>query len=169
MAKKEFTQKFPVLGIQHLKQWLRPWFNLKLVFQHSITPHNCVPLSHYLEFLSKLFFPIHYTYCGAVRFVKYCLDAAIYFLNRKVLWEFEGNSSHSGNFSILGLSIQEFILDNDISRIGSHISSIYMLCTDLNKMWSEYTMYSKTYDNNLYFKYKCSWYASQYIKYGYAI
>jgi hypothetical protein len=76
---------------------------------------------------------------------------------------------HSGNFSISGLSIREFILDNDISRIGSHISSIYMLRTDLDKMQSEYTMYSKTYDNNLYFKYKCSRYASQYIKYGHVI
>jgi hypothetical protein len=44
-----------------------------------------------------------------------------------------------------------------------------MLCTDLDKMQSEYTMYSKMYDNNLYFKYKCSRYASQYIKYGHAI
>jgi hypothetical protein len=41
---------------------------------------------------------------------------------------------HSGNFSISGLSIREFILDNDISRIGSRISSIYMLHTDLDKM-----------------------------------
>jgi hypothetical protein len=43
-------------------------------------------------------------------------------------------TTHSGNFGISGLSIQEFILDNDISRIGSRISSIYMLRTDLVKM-----------------------------------
>jgi hypothetical protein len=36
----------------------------------------------------------------------------------------------------------------------------------MDKMWSEYAMYSNLYDNNLYFKYKSSQYASQYIKYG---
>ena len=29
-----------------------------------------------------------------------------------------------------------------------------------NEMWSEYTMYSSMYDNNLYFKYKCSQYVA---------
>jgi len=76
---------------------------------------------------------------------------------------------HSGNYTISGLFIQEFILDNNILCIGSRISSIYMLRTHLDKMWSEYTMYSSMYDNNLYFKYKCSQYASQYIKYGHDI
>ena len=66
-------------------------------------------------------------------------------------------------------SIWEFILDNNILCIRSHISSIYMLHTHVDKMWFEYTMYSSMYNNNLYFKYKCSQYASQYIKCGHAI
>jgi hypothetical protein len=49
-------------------------------------------------------------------------------------WTMKCVRLHSRNFSISGLSIWEFILDNEISRIGSHISSIYMLCTDLDKM-----------------------------------
>jgi hypothetical protein len=73
-------------------------------FYNTFLTHNCVPFSHYLEFLGKLFFAIHYTYCGVVRFVKYCPDAAIYFLNRKVLWEFEGNSSMSSQLT-LGVKI----------------------------------------------------------------
>jgi len=35
----------------------------------------------------------------------------------------------------------------------------------MDKMWSEYAMYSNMYDNNLYFKYKSLQYASQYITY----
>jgi len=79
------------------------------------------------------------------------------------------NCTHSRNYTILRLFIWEFILDNNILYIGSCLSYIYMLCTHVDKMWSRYTMYSSMYNNNLYFKYKCSQYASQYIKYEHAI
>jgi hypothetical protein len=53
-----------------------------------------------------------------VRFVKYCPDAAIYFLKRKVLWEFEGNGSMSSQLAELGgedvLEIQSRYTDNDL-------------------------------------------------------
>ena len=44
--------------------------------------------------------------------------------------------THSGNYTISGLFIREFILDSNILCIGSHIGSIYMSCTHLDKMWS---------------------------------
>jgi hypothetical protein len=33
-------------------------------FHNTFLPHNCVPLSQYLEFLGKLFCAILYAYCG---------------------------------------------------------------------------------------------------------
>jgi len=41
---------------------------------------------------------------------------------------------HSGNYTISGLFIREFILDNNILCIGSSINSIYMLRTHVDKM-----------------------------------
>ena len=35
------------------------------IFYNTFLTHNCVPLSQYLEFLSKLLFAILYTYCEA--------------------------------------------------------------------------------------------------------
>jgi hypothetical protein len=53
-----------------------------------------------------------------VRFVKYCPDVAIYFLNRKVLWEFGGNGSMSSQLTEPeGVGVLEFLsryTDNDL-------------------------------------------------------
>ena len=61
-------------------------------------------------------------------------------------WLWQWNSKVTVGISVCRDSIREFILDNDISHIGSHIS-IYMLCTHLNKMWSEYTTYNLSNPN----------------------
>jgi hypothetical protein len=53
-----------------------------------------------------------------VRFVKCCPDATIYFLNRKVLWEFEGNGLMSSQLTEPeGGGVLEFLsryTDNDL-------------------------------------------------------
>jgi len=54
MAPKSLPPKIPGIGESHLKQWLRQWYNLKLVFLSS----------QYLECLGKPICAMLYAYCG---------------------------------------------------------------------------------------------------------